>query len=438
MKHLLLTTIAAMVLVGCGESAKDISIHDSAAAGDIEAVTQHLATGTDVNAKDDWNFTPLSYAAHAGHIEIAELLIANDAEVNANDDNGFTPLDYAMIDKHSETAALLRQHGGKTAEELKTTEPVAEAAQPEPSTAKAPDISIHEGASLEGNIEPLNSMAAGADVNEKSRSNMPTFFDVFFDILTKKPLLGVILATFLLIILLFILFYVNSHLRSRALNLGRADKLTETANTLNVNYYSDGIDSIYESIAFSKKSENGSDIVSNLMQGEVSNTKFAIFDREYTVRCDDSYTTKKYTAIYFSTANLNLPRFTLKPEGFGDQVATLAQLNLSTFKSEYQDIDFTSHPEFSKRFLLQGEDEEKIRAIFTDKLLGYFLTHQKITIEGKGNILIVYRESILQSDDRISTDQWTAFMDTAYQVFQQFTGSSEQLSLSDILKAAAK
>ena len=119
MKHLLLTTIAAVVLVGCGESAKDISIHDSAAAGDIEAVTQHLATGTDVNAKDDWNFTPLSYAAHAGHIEIAELLIANDAEVNANDDNGFTPLDYAMIDKHSETAALLRQHGGKTAEELK-------------------------------------------------------------------------------------------------------------------------------------------------------------------------------------------------------------------------------------------------------------------------------------------------------------------------------
>jgi hypothetical protein len=33
-----LTTIAAVVLAGCGESAKDISIHDAAAAGDIEAV----------------------------------------------------------------------------------------------------------------------------------------------------------------------------------------------------------------------------------------------------------------------------------------------------------------------------------------------------------------------------------------------------------------
>jgi len=50
MKHILITTIAAVVLVGCGESAKDISIHDAAAAGDIEAVKQHLVAGANVNA----------------------------------------------------------------------------------------------------------------------------------------------------------------------------------------------------------------------------------------------------------------------------------------------------------------------------------------------------------------------------------------------------
>ena len=51
MKHLLLTTIAAAVLVGCGgPSAPDISIHDAAAKGNIEAVKQHLAAGADVNA----------------------------------------------------------------------------------------------------------------------------------------------------------------------------------------------------------------------------------------------------------------------------------------------------------------------------------------------------------------------------------------------------
>jgi len=428
-----------VVLVGCGESAKDISIHDAAAAGDIESVIQHLATGTDVNAKDDWNFTPLSYAAHAGHLKIAELLIVNDAEVNSNDDNGFTPLDHAMIDKRSATVALLRQHGGKTAEELKSTEPID----------KALENTVHEGAVSEGNIEPLNSMADGADVNEKSSSSMPTFFDVFFDITTKKPMLGVFFATFIIIILLFVLFQVNRHLRSRALNLDRANKLNKISNTLNVDYCSDGKDKLDKHFSFSKISpENETGIISesvmNLMKGEVSNAQFTIFDLEYTTRHPaggargDAINTYKYTPIYFSSTYLNLPYYKLKPESLVDKIASVAHFNLRTFKSEYQDINFNNHPKFSKCFLLQGEDEGEIRAIFTDKLLDYFLTHQKITIEGKGNILIVYRDSFLPSDNRISPNQWTAFMNTAYQVFQQFAGSSEKISLSDVLKSAGK
>ena len=93
MKHLLLTTIAAVLLVGCGKSqppeppkakAPDISIHDAAAAGDIDAVKQHIAAGADVN--ENVLGTPLQYATMAGHKEIVELL---------------------------------RKHGGKTGEELK-------------------------------------------------------------------------------------------------------------------------------------------------------------------------------------------------------------------------------------------------------------------------------------------------------------------------------
>ena len=55
MKHLLLTTIAAVLLVGCGPKAPDISLFDAAMKGNIEAVKQHLAAGTDVNAKDAWD-----------------------------------------------------------------------------------------------------------------------------------------------------------------------------------------------------------------------------------------------------------------------------------------------------------------------------------------------------------------------------------------------
>ncbi len=75
----LLTTIAAVVLAGCGSGR---NIHDAAFWGNIEAVKQHLAEGADVNAKNV---------------------------------SGWTPLDSA----EGEIANLLRKHGGKTGEELK-------------------------------------------------------------------------------------------------------------------------------------------------------------------------------------------------------------------------------------------------------------------------------------------------------------------------------
>jgi len=150
MKHLLLTTIAAVVLVGCGNPEADRALLNAASSGNIVAAKKHLAAGADVNAKDivgktplhwaagnegrqvaelliangaDVNAqsemgTPLHFAAAFGHKEIAELLIAKGAGVNAKSDDGDwaeTPLDWA----DGETADLLRKHGGKTGEELK-------------------------------------------------------------------------------------------------------------------------------------------------------------------------------------------------------------------------------------------------------------------------------------------------------------------------------
>jgi len=111
MKHLLLTTIAAVVLVGCGESQqsapapKTKPIHDATQKGDIEGVKQHLAAGADVNVKDDSGLTPLHYA---GGKEIAEILIAEGADVNAKSDgSGVTPLHFAADRGHTEVVELL-------------------------------------------------------------------------------------------------------------------------------------------------------------------------------------------------------------------------------------------------------------------------------------------------------------------------------------------
>jgi ankyrin repeat protein len=108
----------------------------------------------------------LHYAADYGHKEIVELLIAKGADVNAKNGSGETPLDWAKV----EIAELLRKHGGKRGEKLevegKPTDPVAEAAKPEPPTAKTPLWK----AAMFGEIEPAKqAIADGADVNVKNK-----------------------------------------------------------------------------------------------------------------------------------------------------------------------------------------------------------------------------------------------------------------------------
>jgi len=159
MKPFLITTIAAVLLVGCGESqqsapspdakpaepvaeaakpttppkavsankgadparginpepttakAPDISIHAAAITGNIEAVKKHIAAGTDVNAKQSNGMTPLHFAAQFDFKELAELLITAGTDVNAKRDDGWTPLHFAAAAGHKEIVELLIANG---------------------------------------------------------------------------------------------------------------------------------------------------------------------------------------------------------------------------------------------------------------------------------------------------------------------------------------
>ena len=119
MKSPLVSIVAAVVLVGCGGSqppepptakAPNISIHEAAMRGNIEAVKQHLDAGANVNAMRGGG-TPLHLAASWGHKEVAELLIDNGADVNAKDIDGWTPLRKAAWHGRKEIVELLIANG---------------------------------------------------------------------------------------------------------------------------------------------------------------------------------------------------------------------------------------------------------------------------------------------------------------------------------------
>jgi len=58
--------------------------------------------------------------------------------------------------------------------------------------------------------------------------------------------------------------------------------------------------------------------------------------------------------------NTDLPPFTLKPEGMFDRIGDAIVHN---------DIDFDSHPAFSRRYALKSPDEASTRRVFTPAVL---------------------------------------------------------------------
>ncbi len=78
--------------------------------GDIKAIKQHIAKGTDLNALH-FEMPPLTWAAVMGQTEAAELLLQHGADVNGRNRDGNTALHLAVFLGRAETAKLLLKNG---------------------------------------------------------------------------------------------------------------------------------------------------------------------------------------------------------------------------------------------------------------------------------------------------------------------------------------
>jgi len=165
MKHILITTIAAVVLVVTGLAGP---IHDAVMNGNIDEVQWQLDAGVDVNEESSKGLTPLHYAASAGHNDIVELLIERGANVNATDSGkGATPLDYAHWGDHEEVIETLNAHNAQREHE-KGGKGIGQSSL------------IHDAA-LDGDIDEVQrQLDAGVDPNLKSsKGATPLFYAVY-------------------------------------------------------------------------------------------------------------------------------------------------------------------------------------------------------------------------------------------------------------------
>ena len=144
MKHILITTIAAAVLVGCGETqqssppeaqpaepaseapvqlsspppeAKPVQpVQPVQPVESVEPVAKAAQPAQDAEAAKQEANRALMAATRDGNIEAIKQQLAAGADVNAIDDEGLTPMDRFGDE---ETAALLYKHGAKRARDLK-------------------------------------------------------------------------------------------------------------------------------------------------------------------------------------------------------------------------------------------------------------------------------------------------------------------------------
>jgi hypothetical protein len=147
----------------------------------------------------------------------------------------------------------------------------------------------------------------------------------------------------------------------------------------------------------------------NVMKTKTDNVKMTLFDYAYTTGGGENSKRYSQTIVTLEHDSLSLPKFTLSPKRLFDKIG--AALG-------FQDIDFDEHPEFSKSFVLKGEDEPAIRKFFDREKLEFFAQRKESYIETAHSFFIYTR------DGRKKPEQIRKFLKEGHAVYTALGGQS--------------
>ncbi|MEH6536831.1 MAG: SulP family inorganic anion transporter [Psychroserpens sp.] len=98
------------------------------------------------------------------------------------------------------------------------------------------------------------------------------------------------------------------------------------------------------------------------------------------------------TSMLHINLNISAPVFSLDRESLIDKVYALAG---------FSDINFEKHADFSKRFHLVGENQDNIKAFFSDDLVRFFESNPYYHLESNGSSLLIFSKQRIASTKEI-------------------------------------
>jgi hypothetical protein len=92
--------------------------------------------------------------------------------------------------------------------------------------------------------------------------------------------------------------------------------------------------------------------------------------------------------FFINSKHLSMPEMLMKPEHFFHRIGSWLGLE--------QDIDFVEHPVFSNNYLLQGEDEPRVRRTMNhDAIIRFFTVEKEWSLESVGFFMVFYQHERL-------------------------------------------
>jgi len=134
---------------------------------------------------------------------------------------------------------------------------------------------------------------------------------------------------------------------------------------------------------------------SNSIKGVFSDTNVEWEIADVTFNEGASFTAEIFNATVMTLRlNNEVPEFSMEKEGIFDRI-----FDRVLALSGYQEIDFKMYSNFSNKFLIMGNNEEKTRAFFSDEIIRFFENHQTYHLESNGEALLIFDKLKLARTD---------------------------------------